>query len=348
MSHDYDHPTPKAKSRIAPQFNVEPPTPSANHSSGSKFAKLARNLAKDIEASHNWVGGTVKDGGVHSTTRQSKKSKGTPRKVFQNIANNLSVDEVEEIPPSYSKRSSQRSGIHHEVDAKRQTSRRDEKSCSQNVQLPDVTGLTSAVGSPPRKDLDWRTYSGRTDSDAVEGTFPVLVTQRHTNQGVIVGQLLQTITALQTRLNQLESQNLVSRRRVRELELELEACKMEVKRERTRVLEREEIIVNQQKEFQKRRDTTKKTSKPSAGYVDEQKYREVVEEKKGKLLCNFSYHLLYRFSAGSPRWDTAFPFVAVDGRTIVTAPGSRRAALFTGGRFRDTQTENGGSRRPQS
>lgn len=76
---------------------------------------------------------------------------------------------------------------------------------------------------------------------------------------------------------------MVSRRRVRELELELEACKVEVKRERTRVLEREEIIVAQQKESQRRRDTTKKASKPSTGYVDEQKYREVVEEKKGKF-----------------------------------------------------------------
>ena len=35
----------------------------------------------------------------------------------------------------------------------------------------------------------------------------------------------------------------MSRRRVRELELELESCKADVKRERTRVLEREEIIV---------------------------------------------------------------------------------------------------------
>lgn len=172
FSRDYDHATPKAKSRVAPQFNVEPPTPSANHSSGSKFAKLARNLAKDIEASQNWAGGTVKDNAVHSTTRQSKKSKGTPRKVFQNIANNLSVDEVEEIPPSYSKRSTQRSGMNYDADTKRQTSRRDDKSYSQTVQLPDVTGLTSAVGSPPRKDLDWRIYSGRSDSDAVEGTLP--------------------------------------------------------------------------------------------------------------------------------------------------------------------------------
>ena len=92
--------------------------------------------------------------------------------------------------------------------------------------------------------------------------------------------LLSTLTALQTRLNQLESQNLVSRRRVRELELELEACKLEVKRERTRVLEKEEIIVAQQKDFQKRKGVSK-SSKPSIDLAKEGRYGEVVEEKKG-------------------------------------------------------------------
>ena len=88
------------------------------------------------------------------------------------------------------------------------------------------------------------------------------------------------MTALQTRLNQLESQNLVSRRRVRELELELDACKLEVKRERTRVLEKEEIIVAQQKDFQKRKGTSK-AIKPTVDLAKESRYNEVVEEKKG-------------------------------------------------------------------
>ena len=98
------------------------------------------------------------------------------------------------------------------------------------------------------------------------------------------------MTALQTRLNQLESQNLVSRRRVRELELELDACKLEVKRERTRVLEKEEIIVAQQKDFQKRKGTSK-SIKPTVDLAKESRYNEVVEEKKGmsysKLMSSF-------------------------------------------------------------
>ena len=95
-------------------------------------------------------------------------------------------------------------------------------------------------------------------------------------------QLLHTLTGLQTRLNQLESQNLVSRRRVRELELELEACKLEVKRERTRVLEREQIIVAQQRDFQKRRPASKRPAKIEEDNALDDRYNEVVEEKRGK------------------------------------------------------------------
>ena len=63
--------------------------------------------------------------------------------------------------------------------------------------------------------------------------------------------------------------------------MELEACRLEIKRERTRVLEREEIIVAQQKET-----TTRKKGKGKAKeeetIADGSRYREIVEEKKGK------------------------------------------------------------------
>lgn len=73
---------------------------------------------------------------------------------------------------------------------------------------------------------------------------------------------------------------MVSRRRVRELELELEACKAEVKRERTRVLEREQIIVAQQKDFQKRRAASKRPARVEDLALDD-RYNEAIEEKKG-------------------------------------------------------------------
>lgn len=161
---------------------------------------------------------------------------------------------------------------------------RHEPSQSKVVNLPDVTGLTSVLGSPPRKKQEWRTYVGGDGGEHAEGTYIISRTWIHlTVTFIYVVELLKTLTTLQTRLNQLESQNLVSRRRVRELELELETCKLEVKRERTRVLEREEIIVAQQKDFQKRRSIPSKLPERAASDpVNESRYNEVVEEKKGK------------------------------------------------------------------
>ena len=98
-----------------------------------------------------------------------------------------------------------------------------------------------------------------------------------------VDELLKALTILQTRLNQLESQNLVSRRRIQELERELEACKLEVKRERTRVIERDEIIIAQQRDFQKRRNALAKAAQKIPNLADDDRYKEVVEEKKGML-----------------------------------------------------------------
>lgn len=88
----------------------------------------------------------------------------------------------------------------------------------------------------------------------------------------------------------LESENSISRRRVRELELELEACKREVARERTRVMEREEVIVQQQQDVERAR-----RGKSRVLEVEDQtneRYKEVVEEKKGLfhlVLLSFIY-----------------------------------------------------------
>ncbi|KAH8114583.1 centrosome microtubule-binding domain of Cep57-domain-containing protein [Phellopilus nigrolimitatus] len=183
---------------------------------------------------------------------------------------------VSPYPPSKGKARSGTSSATKNADLKPlDTPRYNDKSRSRIINLPDVTGLTSAVGSPPRKDMEWRNYAGGDNGDQAEV------------------QLLQTLTSLQTRLNQLESQNLVSRRRVRELELELEACKAEVKRERTRVLEREEIIVAQQKDFQKRRNVPSRPARVDSDPANEGRYNEVVEEKKAleALIATLRSHL---------------------------------------------------------
>lgn len=62
---------------------------------------------------------------------------------------------------------------------------------------------------------------------------------------------------------------------MRELELELEECKKEVALERTKVLEREQIITQQQRD--RLAQSTAKTQE------EESRYKEAVEEKKGQF-----------------------------------------------------------------
>ena len=75
---------------------------------------------------------------------------------------------------------------------------------------------------------------------------------------------------------------------MRELELELESCKVEVKRERTRVLEREEIIVAQQREVQHAKNKTRSGSATEGSRKEiEQIYKQVLAEKEGD---HFNFH----------------------------------------------------------
>jgi hypothetical protein len=102
---------------------------------------------------------------------------------------------------------------------------------------------------------------------------------------------MSVLAAVQAKLAHLESENGISRRRVRELERELDACKAEVARERTRVMERESVIVQQRENAQSQTHRAGKQERgkgKSTRFEDdgelEERYGEVVEEKKGMLL----------------------------------------------------------------
>lgn len=115
--------------------------------------------------------------------------------------------------------------------------------------------------------------------------------------------LLNVINTIQARLRGLEDENSISRRRVRELEHELDMCKQDVARERTRVLERENDIVQIHADQQRRdyannsrrgpgkgkeraRDLSNASfsihSSPRKGDATA-RYKAAVEEKKGKF-----------------------------------------------------------------
>ena len=106
--------------------------------------------------------------------------------------------------------------------------------------------------------------------------------------------MLQTLSAVQSQLRDLEDENSISRRRVRELEMELEECKRHVARERTRLIERDELNDlgryggGSGRATQTMRNKGKGRAVESSVNIDDERsrerYKDAVEEKKGLSL----------------------------------------------------------------
>ena len=161
-----DELTPRARINSR-SFNiaVNPPTPSI----GSQFSKMARDLAKDIEASQRQVTEAAQPNSnrnlTHSTSKQSRNFQRNP---LHDIAN-------QQPPDRHKTRSSSPVALDIEEDpSRRNRSMRPRSNTSvlrgnEKVQLPDLTGLTSVVGTPLKSHNEWRKYAlGGGDGD-IEG-----------------------------------------------------------------------------------------------------------------------------------------------------------------------------------
>ena len=104
---------------------------------------------------------------------------------------------------------------------------------------------------------------------------------------ILIARLLQTLSAVQSQLRDLEDENSISRRRVRELEMELEECKKHVARERTRLIEREELNDLGYGKTTQNKGKSRAVELP-VDTDDErlhERYKEAVDEKKGLSTC---------------------------------------------------------------
>ncbi|KAI6030806.1 hypothetical protein F5J12DRAFT_310419 [Pisolithus orientalis] len=143
------------------------------------------------------------------------------------------------------------------------------------VYLPDVTGLTNAVVSPAKVVMDRYAVRGLGSRD-------------------LEARLVTSLNALQVRLSHLENENSIARRRVRELEYELEQCKRDVMRERTRILESQDTIdVSARLPGPSTSRAKGKERKMKEADQSASKYFEVVEEKKAleSLISTLRAHL---------------------------------------------------------
>ena len=97
--------------------------------------------------------------------------------------------------------------------------------------------------------------------------------------------IVNTLSIVQSKLTYLESEHNISRRRVQELESELEQCRKEVAKERTRVLQMEMKDVERQHAATMKAYADQKGKGKAAPLSptpeDHARYREAVEEKKG-------------------------------------------------------------------
>ncbi|KAF8630896.1 hypothetical protein AX17_005254 [Amanita inopinata Kibby_2008] len=281
-------PTPKPTRRVAsssypsqapprtvsqPQLRLQPATPSS-----SSLAKSVRGKSNEPKREH----------GTRSRSRMQEEDE--DERNDGNTARPLSAPPVPRHIPH-----------HRQATPLRKSSLKMPSGTPRfgKVHLPDVTGLTSAVESPAKMahgDSGYMSMAAlRADETAVKE---------------VEARLIRTLNTVQSRLEHLEEENGISRRRVRELEYELEECKREVVRERTRLLEETAELsgVIQAANLSRYAQGTsgKKTAKGKGKAKDsvatiaaanlsaaEERYREAVEEKKAleALIVSLRTHL---------------------------------------------------------
>ncbi|KAG8816364.1 hypothetical protein FRC19_000427 [Serendipita sp. 401] len=164
------------------------------------------------------------------------------------------------------------------------------------VQLPDVTGITSAVATPLKGDASFKKIprSGQKHSSVKFRLPPAMLSAEQAGEGTNAGAL----DVLTQRLRDIETENATSRRRVTELELELEACKDEVAQEKTRL---DELTRNgidrrtgQSTSHGSRAFAANTREKPDMSLREtERRYKEALEEKQAleELVQSLRSHL---------------------------------------------------------
>jgi hypothetical protein len=89
---------------------------------------------------------------------------------------------------------------------------------------------------------------------------------------------------LHKKIAHLDTENHTSRKRMKELEHELEVCRQDVERQRKSVAQREDHLVRQQRMEVADSRTKGKARAIEDARVEQKRYKQSVEEKKGLLL----------------------------------------------------------------
>ena len=180
------------------------------------------------------------------------------------------------------------------------------------IQLPDVTGITSAVATPLKGDASFRhvpdpkppatfasrlyrqtqpTASTSNQPTTSKPTAPVPKPTASSKESVPAANPATVLDTLTHRLHQIERESLTSRRRVNELERELDMCKSVVDAERSRMGElsvrHAHASANESAGPRRRSRSAKDVGELDSAALDasfretQRRYREAVGEEKG-------------------------------------------------------------------
>ncbi|KAH8989592.1 hypothetical protein EDB86DRAFT_2942000 [Lactarius hatsudake] len=145
------------------------------------------------------------------------------------------------------------------------------------VQLPDVTGLTVAVESPAKGQSHQSYGNVGKESEDPNGH----------------ARLQQAMNLLHKKIAHLDTENHTSRKRMKELEHELDVCRQDVERQRTLVVEREDLLVRQQRMEAADSRMKGKARAIEDARVEQKRYKQSVEEKKAleSLIATLRSHM---------------------------------------------------------
>ncbi|KAI0785196.1 hypothetical protein C8Q75DRAFT_893963 [Abortiporus biennis] len=237
-----------------PAVNVQPPTP--------RRVDISATPARSALRQANHTEGQTRVKSVSLPREPAASSSGRPTSRMAAPEPEPPLHHIASIPESHSIR----------IVDEQQTPRSRNKG---KVYLPDVTGLTSAVGSPARFTRDYRKYE--------------VAEEREVDARIIA-----TLGAVQSRLVDLEVENRVSMKRVRDLELELEDCRKEVARERARVIEHEKKAIRlSPRKMTRQRGDRVDAQTGDVGNKSQSRYEEAVAETRALegLISTLRAHL---------------------------------------------------------
>lgn len=161
------------------------------------------------------------------------------------------------------------------------------------VHLPDVTGIIAAVASPFRSDISFRKVPSKPSK---QSQLDLSKQQQASKQSTLGNDTSSALESLAKRLRDIERENATSRRRVAELEMELENCKLEVANEKTRLQDLSKSLnmdhsarvhwrsTSVPSRHKSRVDASFSNINREASFRDvERRYKEAVEEKEGEF-----------------------------------------------------------------